>query len=360
MPFSPVIKSKMFIKCARICCLCYKQCGTNIEAAHIIDESKGGSNDEDNGIPVCFDCHEEIGSYNDKHPKGNKFRPEELYARRDKIYEIVDSGFLQAQIITQRLQVQNPSVLNDITVPPNIYKPTKEVLSLLKQVERNPESLPLKFSMLGNQEQAYIIDTLVDETEDDTNNLQAIYSIISHKQYDKNKGLIIFEQLLRKATILYDLGQIKTFLADVPMNLFLESDEGLRIPFFTDLIEILERNQFGEVNKITGSVVRVQEAIPDELKGRYVKALLGLTTSHAWDAAPTARRIINQIPDSVVKHVFPLIDDDYIFWNRDRGLKEFLQNYQRLWPDDQKQIFNDLVNLNMHEFFEKHPNKWWR
>jgi hypothetical protein len=76
----------------RHCCLCRKQCGTNIEAAHIIDEGAGGTNEEENGIPACFDCHQEIGAYRDSHPKGNKFRPEELRARRDKVYELVAAG----------------------------------------------------------------------------------------------------------------------------------------------------------------------------------------------------------------------------------------------------------------------------
>ena len=72
MPFDPAAKTAMFIRCNRRCCLCLKQCGINIEAAHIIDESAGGSNEEDNGIPLCFDCHQEIGSYNDKHPRAGQ------------------------------------------------------------------------------------------------------------------------------------------------------------------------------------------------------------------------------------------------------------------------------------------------
>ena len=82
----------MFTCCHRRCCLCLKQCGVNIEAAHIIDEAAGGSNDFDNGIPLCFDCHQEVGSYNDKHPRGNKIRPEELRARRDEVYKWVAEG----------------------------------------------------------------------------------------------------------------------------------------------------------------------------------------------------------------------------------------------------------------------------
>src|SRR5947209_7059047 len=94
MPFAADVKMKMFIRCHRRCCLCLKQCGINMEAAHIIDESEGGPNDEENGIPVCFDCHQEIGSYNNKHPKGNKIRPEEIRARRNRVYTLVEEGKL--------------------------------------------------------------------------------------------------------------------------------------------------------------------------------------------------------------------------------------------------------------------------
>lgn len=108
MSFSPEVKSKMFTRCMRHCCLCRKQCGTNIEAAHIIDEAAGGSNDEDNGIPVCFDCHQEIGAYRDSHPKGNKFRPEELKQRRDMVCEVVATGKLVSQS-TKAQEVSTPS-----------------------------------------------------------------------------------------------------------------------------------------------------------------------------------------------------------------------------------------------------------
>jgi hypothetical protein len=95
-----------------------------MEAAHIIDEAAGGSNDEENGIPVCFDCHQEVGSYNDKHPRGNKIRPEELRARRDRVYALVEERKLdllgpanlsrlfnrQLQLKARKSCARNPSV----------------------------------------------------------------------------------------------------------------------------------------------------------------------------------------------------------------------------------------------------------
>jgi hypothetical protein len=68
----------------RHCCLCKKSCGADIEIAHIDADAGNGM---DNGIPLCYDCHSNIGKYNREHPRGNKYKPVELKARRDQIYD---------------------------------------------------------------------------------------------------------------------------------------------------------------------------------------------------------------------------------------------------------------------------------
>jgi hypothetical protein len=77
-------KIKMLLWCARYCCLCGRNAGPDIEIAHI---SKKDGNNIDNGIPLCYDCHAKIGHYNLQHPRGNKYKPEELKARREQVYE---------------------------------------------------------------------------------------------------------------------------------------------------------------------------------------------------------------------------------------------------------------------------------
>lgn len=77
-------KIKRLLWCDRHCCICGKACGVDIEFAHI--DPRAG-NDIDNGIPVCYDCHSEMGKYNVKHPRGTKFKVKELKARREQIYE---------------------------------------------------------------------------------------------------------------------------------------------------------------------------------------------------------------------------------------------------------------------------------
>lgn len=92
MAWPPKVKVNLLVQCGRHCCVCHKFCGNKIEIDHIIPESEGGPSTEDNGIPVCFDCHADIKHYNDKHPRGTKFGAEELRLHRKRLFYLVDSG----------------------------------------------------------------------------------------------------------------------------------------------------------------------------------------------------------------------------------------------------------------------------
>jgi len=74
----------LLAKCHRRCCICHRFCGTKIETDHIVPREQSQDNSIENAIPLCFECHAEIHSYNDKHPRGRKFRPEELRQHRDQ------------------------------------------------------------------------------------------------------------------------------------------------------------------------------------------------------------------------------------------------------------------------------------
>lgn len=87
MPFPPKVKEDVLLLCKRYCCFCEKFKGRDIEVHHIVQEADGGANDFDNAIPLWFDCHSDIGSYNPHHPKGNKYTPGELRRIRDGFYE---------------------------------------------------------------------------------------------------------------------------------------------------------------------------------------------------------------------------------------------------------------------------------
>ena len=89
MPFPTRVRDDAFIKCARRCCLCFKPSGTKMQLHHIVPAGDGGPDTINNCIPLCLDCHAEVGSYNDRHPIGSKFTSEELRQRRDQCFESV-------------------------------------------------------------------------------------------------------------------------------------------------------------------------------------------------------------------------------------------------------------------------------
>jgi hypothetical protein len=77
--------------CHRRCCICHRFCGVKIETDHIVPSAEGGADTIDNAVPVCFECHAEIHSYNDKPPRGRKFRPVELRGHKEQWLEICRS-----------------------------------------------------------------------------------------------------------------------------------------------------------------------------------------------------------------------------------------------------------------------------
>lgn len=80
--------SKLLAQCHRRCCICHRFCGVKMEIDHIVPKEQSGEDNCDNAIPVCFECHAEIHSYNDKHPRGRKFTPDELRTHRTQWLKI--------------------------------------------------------------------------------------------------------------------------------------------------------------------------------------------------------------------------------------------------------------------------------
>jgi hypothetical protein len=83
--------SKLLVKVHRRCCICHRFCGVKIETDHMAPASEGGSDDIDNAIPVCFECHAEIHSYNRQHPRGRKFLPDELRGHKSQWLETCET-----------------------------------------------------------------------------------------------------------------------------------------------------------------------------------------------------------------------------------------------------------------------------
>jgi hypothetical protein len=83
MSFPKDIVDRVLVASRRRCCICHKPCGVKIEMHHIRPTSKGGDDSFENCIPLCFDCHAEVGHYNAQHPRGRKYSENELRKLRE-------------------------------------------------------------------------------------------------------------------------------------------------------------------------------------------------------------------------------------------------------------------------------------
>ena len=89
MSFPETAVAKLLADCKRHCCVCWRRCGFRIELHHIQPRSEGGSDDIENAIPVCFNCHAEIESAG---PRGRRFTQRKLKEHRRRWLELVASN----------------------------------------------------------------------------------------------------------------------------------------------------------------------------------------------------------------------------------------------------------------------------
>lgn len=87
MGFSDNVKDRAFAACARHCCICHKYCGTKMQLHHIKQKADGGEDTFDNAIPLCLNCHADMGRADPKHVLGRHFTEDELKMHRDNWYE---------------------------------------------------------------------------------------------------------------------------------------------------------------------------------------------------------------------------------------------------------------------------------
>jgi HNH endonuclease len=90
IPEVNALSGRLLCRCHRRCCICHRFCRVKIETDHMVPTEDGGDDTIDNAIPVCFECHAEIHTYNDKHPRGRKFRPNELRLHKEQWLRICD------------------------------------------------------------------------------------------------------------------------------------------------------------------------------------------------------------------------------------------------------------------------------
>lgn len=93
MSFPQSVAERALVASSRCCCICHKFCSTKIELHHIKQRAYGGEDTFENCIPLCFDCHADMGKADPNHPKGKHYSESELIQHRDLWYKKIEEGF---------------------------------------------------------------------------------------------------------------------------------------------------------------------------------------------------------------------------------------------------------------------------
>jgi len=123
----------LLARCHRRCCICHRFCGFKMETDHITPVGKDGSDDVDNAIPVCLECHAEIHCYNPAHPRGRKYTEEELREHKRQWLHICEN---RPEIFAQPLPASESgplgSLVDELEYNRTACKCSEAVLSVQK------------------------------------------------------------------------------------------------------------------------------------------------------------------------------------------------------------------------------------
>lgn len=127
--------SEVLAKCARICCICRVFKPLHVQVHHIREKADGGTDDFDNLIPVCIECHASIHT---KTKMTQNFSEKELKKIRDHVYELVSTGNLPKIGSTERKEIELISSIFAETLKYNKEKDedalSSEALELLSTI----------------------------------------------------------------------------------------------------------------------------------------------------------------------------------------------------------------------------------
>lgn len=135
MSFSKITVENLLVSCRRCCCICHSFCGPNIEIHHIIPLSEGGTDDQDNGIPLCFNCHATV-HMDSKSPKGRKYTKSELLRHRTEWFR--SSENLSSEDL-EKLKWEIMDYIDSLDIPEihNTMTYTAETIETLKRAKEN-------------------------------------------------------------------------------------------------------------------------------------------------------------------------------------------------------------------------------
>lgn len=211
-----------------------------------------------------------------------------------------------------------------------------------------------KLSQLEPAERNFLLDSLGTSALTEERGLKAFEQLLSATNFSANQlrpyiAQLVKDALFRKSAV--RKAQVIGLGAEALQTL----DGDLLGAFFSDILDIVDNDQFSEVNVLVPAIVEVDIAIPERLYTRYVFVLINQSRSNAILGAPAAKKAVLELPDEVISVFLREIDLDSLneFPQR-RQLQRVLEAYKNDFPEENSELLNDFINLEEFEFDERY------
>lgn len=211
-----------------------------------------------------------------------------------------------------------------------------------------------KFSLLDEQDRVYVLNELARQIIADGKWNSVLDEIMQSPTIPRSESVRVAQQIIRAMTLYGDVPGKAAFLRTFPNEVLGSVDEGLRVAFFEDVVNIVKRDQFDEVNKIVPPLIEHVQAVPRELWKEYVLALLNQAKSAAYIGAPAAQRALESLPEPVAQAGIQKVDKQLLARNlREEHVKKFVARFKHLALPNQQKLFKDFLELSEGDFFRK-------
>jgi hypothetical protein len=211
-----------------------------------------------------------------------------------------------------------------------------------------------KLNLLHPQDRLFVLQELIKSPQEKQGTTYLFAALSSNLPQEELMAIV--DDMVRRTTLSDNMEYKANFMSGIPVDVLRLATEQFKIAFFRDAIDIMNRNDFKDVNLITPAVIRLQEAVSEPLTEEYVKALLAQSDSGANKGEPAARKALLSLPDEWAKLGLQMIDKTQLVWGMHKFYKEFIVQYPALWPEEKRDLFQDAMNLNRRELQKKYQD----
>lgn len=225
------------------------------------------------------------------------------------------------------------------------------LLSEISDEQVNVNTWILKWDLLEADDRAHVLFELIKLFPKERSS-EFLMAMLENMDFEE--ATLFLEDITTSVIFSGSITTKAKFLLAVPVHLLDATKEKIRRVLFQDVIDIMQRDQFKEVNVITPAAIRVQKVLPDQLCSKYVSALLEQANSGAYLGRPAARRALKNLPTDWASLGLNLLDLDKLLWANNEYLKVYIETYNHLWSSTKADLFRDYISLSKFAFFQKY------